>query len=62
MINDLSLSKAYSRLLLPSAPYYSGLMNGGLETRRDPAQGLRYNMELDAAYQNQIIGRHIYGS
>jgi formate C-acetyltransferase len=34
---------SYSRLLLPPAPYYSGVMDGCLERGRDLSAGLRYN-------------------
>jgi pyruvate-formate lyase len=38
-----SLADAYSRLLLPPAPYYSILMRGCLERGRDLSEGLKYN-------------------
>jgi formate C-acetyltransferase len=37
------LADAYSRLLLPPAPYYSIFMRGCLEQGRDLSQGLKYN-------------------
>jgi pyruvate-formate lyase len=37
------LAEAYSRLLLPPAPYYSVFMRGCLETGRDLSEGLKYN-------------------
>jgi formate C-acetyltransferase len=37
------LAGAYSRLLLPPAPYYSVFMHGCLEQGRDLSQGLKYN-------------------
>ena len=37
------LGDAYSRLLLPPAPYYSIFMRGCLEKGRDLSQGLKYN-------------------
>jgi formate C-acetyltransferase len=37
------LAEAYSRLLLPPAPYYSIFMQGCLEQGRDLSQGLKYN-------------------
>jgi pyruvate-formate lyase len=38
-----SLVKAYQRLLLPPAPYYSLLFEGCLERGRDLSEGLKYN-------------------
>jgi len=38
-----NLAKAYSRLVLPPAPYYSVLMDGCLERGRDMSDGLKYN-------------------
>jgi len=38
-----SLADAYSRLLLPPAPYYSIFMRGCLEQGRDLSEGLKYN-------------------
>jgi len=38
-----ALAEAYSRLLLPPAPYYSVFMRGCLESGRDLSQGLKYN-------------------
>ncbi|MGB8212107.1 MAG: pyruvate formate lyase family protein [Anaerolineales bacterium] len=38
-----ALAEAYSRLLLPPAPYYSVFMRGCLEQGRDLSQGLKYN-------------------
>jgi pyruvate-formate lyase len=40
-VNDLG--DAYSRLLLPPAPYYSVFMRGCLEQGHDLSQGLKYN-------------------
>ena len=40
-VNDLG--DAYSRLLLPPAPYYSVFMRGCLEEGHDLSQGLKYN-------------------
>jgi len=40
-VNDLG--NAYSRLLLPPAPYYSVFMRGCLEEGHDLSQGLKYN-------------------
>jgi pyruvate-formate lyase len=37
------LGEAYSRLLLPPAPYYSVFMEGCLEQGRDLSDGLKYN-------------------
>ena len=37
------LAEAYSRLLLPPAPYYSIFMRACLEQGRDLSQGLKYN-------------------
>ena len=37
------LTEAYSRLLLPPAPYYSVFMEGCLEQGRDLSDGLKYN-------------------
>ncbi len=37
------LADAYSRLLLPPAPYYSVFMQGCLEQGRDLSEGLKYN-------------------
>lgn len=37
------LAEAYSRLLLPPAPYYSVFMQGCLEQGRDLSDGLKYN-------------------
>ena len=37
------LGEAYSRLLLPPAPYYSVFMHGCLEQGRDLSDGLKYN-------------------
>jgi len=37
------LADAYSRLLLPPAPYYSIFMHGCLEQGRDLSEGLKYN-------------------
>jgi pyruvate-formate lyase len=37
------LGEAYSRLLLPPAPYYSVFMDGCLENARDLSEGLKYN-------------------
>ena len=37
------LADAYSRLLLPPAPYYSVFMQGCLEQGRDVSEGLKYN-------------------
>ncbi len=37
------LAEAYSRLLLPPAPYYSVFMQGCLEQGRDVSEGLKYN-------------------
>ena len=37
------LADAYSRLLLPPAPYYSIFMQGCLEQGRDVSEGLKYN-------------------
>jgi formate C-acetyltransferase len=37
------LADAYSRLLLPPAPYYSIFMQGSLEQCRDVCEGLKYN-------------------
>lgn len=37
------LAEAYSRLLLPPAPYYSIFMQGCLERGRDVSEGLKYN-------------------
>jgi formate C-acetyltransferase len=39
----LGLAQAYSRLLLPPAPYYSIFMRGCLEQGRDMSEGLKYN-------------------
>jgi formate C-acetyltransferase len=38
-----TLGKAYSRLLLPPAPYYSVFMQGCLEQGKDLSDGLKYN-------------------
>ena len=38
-----ALADAYSRILLPPAPYYSVLMNGCLERGKDLSLGARYN-------------------
>ncbi len=38
-----ALAEAYSRLLLPPAPYYSIFMHGCLEQGRDLSEGLKYN-------------------
>ena len=38
-----ALAEAYSRLLLPPAPYYSVFMRGCLEEGRDLSEGLKYN-------------------
>ncbi len=38
-----NLADAYSRLLLPPAPYYSIFMHGCLERGRDVSEGLKYN-------------------
>ena len=38
-----ALAEAYSRLLLPPAPYYSVFMHGCLEQGRDLSEGLQYN-------------------
>ncbi len=38
-----NLADAYSRLLLPPAPYYSVFMQGCLEQGRDMSEGLKYN-------------------
>ena len=38
-----NLAGAYSRLLLPPAPYYSIFMRDSLEQGRDLSQGLKYN-------------------
>ena len=38
-----ALADAYSRLLLPPAPYYSIFMRGCLERGRDLSEGLKYN-------------------
>ncbi len=38
-----NLAEAYSRLLLPPAPYYSIFMRGCLEQGRDMSEGLKYN-------------------
>ncbi len=40
-VNDLA--DAYSRLLLPPAPYYSVFMRGCLEQGHDLSEGLKYN-------------------
>ena len=40
---SISLAEAYSRLLLPPAPYYSVFMQGCLEQGRDVSEGLKYN-------------------
>jgi formate C-acetyltransferase len=37
------LGEAYSRLLLPPAPYYSVFMHGCLEQGKDLSEGLKYN-------------------
>jgi formate C-acetyltransferase len=37
------LGEAYSRLLIPPAPYYSIFMHGCLEWGRDLSEGLKYN-------------------
>jgi pyruvate-formate lyase len=37
------LGEAYSRLLLPAAPYYSIFMQGCLEQGKDLSEGLKYN-------------------
>jgi pyruvate-formate lyase len=37
------LAEAYSRLLLPPAPYYSVFMHGCLEQGKDLSEGLKYN-------------------
>ena len=37
------LGEAYSRLLVPPAPYYSVFMQGCLEQGRDLSEGLKYN-------------------
>lgn len=61
------LAEAYSRLLLPPAPYYSVFMRGCLEQGRDLSDGLKYNnfgihgaCVADAADALAAVKRFVY--